>query len=487
MNGVGEIPELSGAKWVGHIAEMRTDPMGLMRRLNRERGDIARLRIITLRLVVANSPDLVEQVLVTKARAFRKSRLVRTALYPLAGEGLFTSEGDLWRRQRKLMAPHFQPAKLAPYGASMSEAAVRCVDTWRDGAVLDVAHETTRIAMAVAGKALFDSDTFDETDEIGEALTAGLRWAAQSAESVALVTQVQVAGALERASTTLPGVWGKRAARAAEALQSPIMFPGERTRSVRKAIGVLDERMLRMIAERRAAAAPRADLLTRLLNAHDGDDGLAMSDRQLRDEMVTLFVAGHETTATALAWAFYLLGRNPETLARLEAEVAALGGRTPGVEDLPRLQYALRVFKEALRCYPPVPFMEREAAEEVEIGGYRLPRGAYVVVLPWAVHHRAEWWDEPERFDPDRYAPEAEAARPRMAWIPFGAGPRICIGNHFALMEGPLVLATILQRARLEPVSDAEIKVDPRAATARPAGGVPMRVRLRETRPAARA
>src|SRR5262245_34842851 len=204
-NGLMDIRQVSGATIVGHVGEFRSDPIALLRRINEECGPLGRFRLLTLNAVIANAPEHVAEVLVEKARLFRKSRLIRTALYPLAGEGLFTSEGDLWRRQRKLMAPLFQPGRIASYAPSMVEAAVRCIGTWRDGQELDVAHETTRIAMSVAGKALFDTDTFDETDAIGGALTEALHWATGAPESPAIMMQIIVAGLLERALPLLPG------------------------------------------------------------------------------------------------------------------------------------------------------------------------------------------------------------------------------------------------------------------------------------------
>jgi cytochrome P450 len=243
---------------------------------------------------------------------------------------------------------------------------------------------------------------------------------------------------------------------------------------VEAALAVIERRVERMIAERRAAGLERRDLLSLLLAAHD-DDGGRMSDKQVRDEIVTLFIAGHETTATALAWALYLLARSPEAYARARAEARALGGRAPRFEDLPALGYCLKVFKEAMRLYPPIYFFGRQTVADVRFGGYDLPPNTVVLISLWAMQRRAEVWPEPERFDPDRFEPAAEEARHKLAWAPFSGGPRTCIGNHFALMEGPLVLATILGRVDLEMAGPADVEPE-MSATLRPKGGMSMRV-----------
>jgi len=473
------IPRLSGDTMLGHVREMRTDPIALLNRLNRECGDIGAVRFLNTWLVVANTPEMVGEVLVDKARSFRKSRFLRAALHPLIGDGLFNSDGDLWRRQRKLMAPIFQPARVAEFAPCMSQYATDGAEQWRDGETVDVARETTRVTMAVAGKTLFDADTLDESDELGDALTVALHWVMDAASSTSLGLQLISAGLLENLILRAPPPAKGPLARVVANLEVPVMWPGAGTRRLKAAIRVLDGRVQRMIDERRADSRPRRDLLTRLLGARDEETKGPMSDRQLRDEIVTLFVAGHETTATALAWAFYLIDRHPDVRAALEREVSAIGTRPLTASDVPRLPLAQKVFKESLRMYPPVRVLERQAVEPVEIGGHQIPRGAFVAVWPWALHHRPELWPDPERFDPERFTPQAEDARPRYAYVPFGAGARVCIGNHFALLEGPIVIAAWVARARLESADDREVLSDPAAATMRPLGGVTMRVMRR--------
>lgn len=474
-----EIPLLSGGGGPrAQVGSLRHDRMGFLRRLA-EAGDIHRLQLLVRHIVVVTGPALVQEVLVEKAAFSDKSSFMRYLLYPLAGEGLFTSRGELWRRQRKLMAPLFRSAQLARFAGDMVECAQRDADTWCDGAVVDLARETTRITMSVAGKTLFGAETFSEADEIGAALTVALSWVGHRAASLLPVLQIGVRKRLERLGERLPGRAGAWTRDLADRLHGPVLLAGAEGRRLREAVALLDERVQRMIDERRARADDAApDLLARLLHARDEDDGGHMSDKQVRDEVLTLFIAGHETTASALAWGIYLLVRHPEIYRRVQAEADALG-RPPRLEDLPRLPLCLRVFKEALRLYPPVPLFSRETTAPLSLGGYHLPAGSIVFLSPYGTHHRADLWPDPERFDPERFTPAAEEARPRYAFLSFSAGPRVCIGNHFALMEGPLVLATLLQRADFALAGVETVEPDVQA-TLRPRGGMPMRIRLRQ-------
>ena len=469
---------LSGETFFGHARELRTDRLNLIRRLAAERRDILRMRVFHRHAYFVNSPRLLHEVLVEKSRSFEKSALMRYILYPVAGEGLFTSGGELWRHQRKLMSPIFQQREIGHFASCMVDCAMRGMAAWQDGEVLDVARETTRITMSIAGRALFEADTFDEADSLGAALTVALEFANGNAASPVGLVQTIVRRRLERLSTMLPRRFGSPARDLADSLHGPILLPTPRVRRLKAAIRLLDDRVQRMIDDRRSAGLSRRDLLTKLLLARDEDDGSRMSDRQVRDEVLTLFIAGHETTATALAWALYLLAKHPDVLARVTAEVDALG-RPPRFEDLPRLGYSLQVFKEALRLYPPVYFFSREAAQDVEVSGHLMTQGTVIFMSPYAMQHRADLWPDPERFDPSRFTLESEGSRPRMSFFPFGGGPRVCIGNHFALMEGQLVLATLLSRARLELTQgNTDIEPEP-GVTLRPRGGIPMRVRLR--------
>jgi cytochrome P450 len=340
-----------------------------------------------------------------------------------------------------------------------------------------VASETTRITMAVAGTTLFGIDTFDEADTLGQALTVALSWADYASTSLLVALQVELRLALLGATAGAAPV-RRTLDSMLTRLEAPIFWPTRRNRELRQAIALLDARVQRMIDARRAAAEPSHDLLSHLLQARDEDDGGLMSDKQVRDEILTLFVAGHETTANGLAWAIYSLVRRPELYARARAVVDSLGGRPPTLADLGRLEFLTRVFKEALRLYPPVYLFARISVAEVTIAGRVVPDRSIVLLSPWTVQRRADLWPEPKRFDPDRFAPELEATRPRDAWIPFSDGPRVCIGAHFAQLEAPLVLATLLQRADFTLPDDREIVPD-ESATLRPRGGMPMRVKRR--------
>jgi cytochrome P450 len=469
-----DIPVLSGATRLGHLGELRGDRLGLFRRMNRERGDVARILALGSSSVFVNSPELLHEVLVAKTKHFVKPASLRGPLLSLAGDGLFTSDGELWRRQRKLMAPLLAHAEIARYAEVMAACAEEAAAGLRPGEALDAARLTTHIAMRIAGKALFDAETTDEADELGAALTVALGWANEAIGKWWYSAQLLLAtGAYDLVERLSPAL-GARAKPYWDAATEPVHWPGEKSRRYEEAIAVIDRRVARMIEDRRASGLARRDLLSLLLSARD-DDGGSMSDKQTRDEIVTLFIAGHETTASALAWALYLLARHPEAHARARAEAEALRGRSATAADLERLGFCLQVFKEALRLYPPVYMFGRRVLTDVRIGGYDLPRSTLVLISPWSLHRRPELWPDPERFDPARFSPAAEQARHKHAYLPFGGGPRICIGNHFALMEGPIVLATLLARADLELAPSTTVEPE-LFATLRPKGGVPMRV-----------
>ena len=476
---LNDIPMMPGARpFNGHADALGEGRLEFLSRIAREVHGVGRFRVPTRDLIALNSPESIHQALVSDAKSFEKSPLIRMALDPLVGEGLFTAEGPLWRKQRRLMAPVFQHAKIDALAPAMVECAERVCEGWRDGETLDAAHETTRITMAVAGRTLFGIDTFDEADDLGRALTVALRWADFATTRLSIGLQVELMVALS-AATRVPARLRPRLERLVAQLRSPILWPTKRNRELRAAIAVLDTRVQRMIDERRGASRPSEDLLTHLLRARDQDDGGVMDDKQVRDEIITLFVAGHETTANGLAWSMYLLARHPEVYAQVRAAVDGLGGRAPTLADLGRLELLTRVFKEALRMYPPVYLYARMSIADVTIGGYALPKHTVCLISPWALHRRADLWPEPERFDPGRFTEQAEAARPDGAWIPFSDGPRVCIGLHFAMIEAPLVLASMMQRADFELTSSAEILPTHDSGTLRPRGGMPLRIRRR--------
>jgi cytochrome P450 len=470
---VTELPYLSGGvPFLGHVPEMRNNRLGFVHRLNHEVDRIGRLRTLGTQAVVVHHPEVLQELMLEKARIFEKSAMTRFSLYPLAGEGLFTSNGDLWRRQRKLMAPMFHPGQLRNYAADMVEQTEHWIRDWKHGERVELAKETTRITMSIAGKTLFGAHTFTEADAIGEALTVALEWTGHNAPSLLAIAHLVGRRTLTRLAEewNIPG-----ASELAERLHGPVVLPGAEGKELREAMHVLNEQVNRMIQARRSNPGTHADLLAKLLQARDEDDGGTMSDKQVRDEVLTLFVAGHETTASGLAWTIHCLCNHPDIYAQVQAEVDALSG-DPTIDDLPKLQRCARVFKEALRLYPPVYIFGRQSNAASSLDGVSMPRDMVVLVVPYGVHRRADLFPNPERFDPERFLPEAEAKRHKLAWLPFGAGPRVCIGNHFAMMEAQLVLAKILRHARFEAIGVEEPDA---GATLRPKNGMPMRVFLR--------
>jgi cytochrome P450 len=482
MTRMKDLPRLPDVGWLGSFGITTPERLAFQRDLALRKEPMVRGRILHLPLALPCSPEATHEVLVTKAKSFEKSPGIRVLLHTLAGAGLFTSEGPLWRRQRKLMSPIFQPAPMHQYAETMRLVAERAADGMHEGQHLDIAHETTRIAMSIVGKALFDADTFDEADALGGALTACLGWVNKNLATPALVAHVLLLDATDALAKRTTGGLRTLMERAHDEVGAPFLLPGVRDPELRAAVALLDERIQSMIDERRHQGFARKDLLTRLLTAEDPENvGARMSDKQVRDEAVTLFVAGHETTATALAWSFYLLARNPDSLARAQAEADAFGSAPITKWEPERLAYCTRAFREAMRLYPPIMMFPRRSLEEVEIGGCTLPPRTLTFVSAYAQHYRADVYEDPYRFEPDRFLPEREALRPKSAYLPFSAGPRVCIGMHFAMMEGPIVMATLLRRWRLE-VDPERAIVEDDFATLRPRGGVPAIVRARSAR-----
>lgn len=483
MRSIDQLPALPGGGLLGHMTLFRRDPMGFLQSIV-QGGDIFRLDFVVGSAVVVTAPRLVQEVLVDHARSFEKTAVLRYLLHPVLGEGIFTSRGEQWRRQRRLMAPFFHPAQIAHHDGHMGGCAQRALATWSDGATLDMLREATRISMGIASRALFGADTFFEADDVSAAVATLQSWTTSQMAAPLPVLQGALSRSLERVAERLPERAGALARDLGARLHGPLLLFGEQSQRVKRAVATLNQCVQRMIDERRAAGPDmnRPDLLNKLLSAQHVEDGGRLSDKQVRDEVLTLLIAGFETTASSLAWSLYLLSRHPEAYRRLQAEADALG-RTPRYEDLPRLGYALKVFKESMRLYPPSAIFSWEAYADVSIGGYHLPAGTIVFVSPYATHHRADLWPDPGRFDPERFSPEAEEGRQRHAYLPFGAGPRVCIANHLALMEGPLVLAALLQGADLTLAIPGPIE-PAFQATLHPRGGVPMRVRLRKRRSA---
>jgi cytochrome P450 len=400
------------ARWItGHLSEFRADRLHFYTRIAREYGDIVPFRILGYRILLISRPDLIEEVLVTKSKHFVKHFGARLCK-PLLGNGLVTSEGDFWRRQRKLSAPAFQGSRTATYAGTMVRAARDVLDAWTAGEIRDVQADMMRLTLRVACTTLFGADVCPDPDAVGQAL-------GEAMESL-----------VDRAQGSLP---------------LPGWVPSPANRRFNRAIRELDAIVSGLIESRRGKP-PGDDLLWSLLAVRD-DNGSPMSPRQLLDEVRTLFIAGHETTALTLTYSLYLLAMHPETQERLRSELlTVLGTRPPEMSDLPRLRHARGVVLEALRLYPPADTIGREAAEDCTIGELAVPKGTNLFVSQWVVHRDARFFPDSERFDPARWTDDFERALPRFALFPFGGGPRVCIGQNFAMTEAILVLATICQR-----------------------------------------
>ncbi len=432
----------------GIRSPIRRDPLTFMTEVAKTYGDIVGLRFLNVRTYLLVHPEQIEDVLVTNARKFIKGRALRANKH-LFGEGLLTSEGDLWLRQRRLMQPAFHRARIAAYAGTMTGFAARIAEEWKPGQQVELHREMMRLTLLVVGKTLFSADVERDVPQVGKTLDVLLEYASDIRRMIFF----------------------------------PKWLPTARNFRTRRAIGQLDQIIFRIIRERRALGQDTGDLLSMLLSAQD-EDGSRMSDQQLRDEVVTLFLAGHETTANALAWTWWLLAQHPEVEEKLHAELEhVLGGRLPTMEDLPWLVYTGHILTESLRLYPPAWAMARLAVEDHEILGYPIPKGTGITVSQWIVHRDPRWYEAPAAFIPERWEGNLQKELQRMAYFPFGAGSRQCIGNAFALMEATLVLATIAQRFRFRLVEGHA--VTPWASlTLRPRGGVQVIVEERKNQTA---
>jgi cytochrome P450 len=423
------------------LVTLATDKLALFQGLART-GDVSQIRIGPAHVALLSHPDHIHTMLVAKQRSFVKGRALDVSKV-LLGEGLLTSEGEYHLRQRRLIQPAFHKDRLVSYGASMTELADRLQGQWHANERLDVHEQMMRVTLAIAGRTLFDADVDRDAHDVAQALELSLRM-------------------FNRAILPMGEIFEF----------APIPWVRELHRSRRR----MDALIHRLIDERRAEARDRGDLLSMLIAARDEEgDHTGMSDKQLRDELITLILAAHETTANALTWTWYLLSQHPAVEATLHAELdRVLGGRLPTAADLPQLPYTRQVLAESMRIYPPAWAVERRAIEDVEIGGYVIREGTLVLACQYFVHRDPRWWDEPERFRPERWAEPAKD-RPKFAYFPFGAGTRICIGEHFAWMEGTLVLATIAQHWKLR-YDAPEPPVPQPLVTLRPRDGLAMRL-----------
>jgi cytochrome P450 len=432
----------------GNFLDFRRDSLSFLQKVAREHGDIVYFRLGGQETFFLNHPEHIKDVLVTHQQNFMKGRALQRSKR-LLGEGLLTSEGEFHRRQRRLAQPAFHRQRISSYAGVMTGYAARISARWQDGEQLDISEEMMRLTLAIVGKTLFDADVEAEAGEIGAALTEVM-----NLFGVLLMPYSEL---LEKLPLRLPHV-----------------------RRFQRAKDRLDTTIYRLIAERRRSAVDCGDLLSMLLNARDEEgDGGRMSDLQLRDEAMTIFLAGHETTSNAMTWTWYLLSQHPQIESRLHAELdAVLASGPPTAEDVPRLRYTEMVLAESMRLYPPAWAIGRLALKAQEIGGYTIPAKALVLLSQYVTHRDERFFPDPTRFDPERWTAEARESRPQFSYFPFGGGARRCIGEGFAWMEGILLLATLAQNWRMRLVPGHPVALQP-VITLRPKHGMRMIVEKR--------
>jgi cytochrome P450 len=428
------------------VFEPRGDTIGYLTKCAREYGDIVFFRFLGVPACFVNRPDYIETVLVTQNNNFVKSKDYR-AMRRVLGNGLLLSEGEFWRRQRKLIQPAFHQGRIAAYAEIMVGYTQRMLASWSDGQALDIHEAMMRLTLGIVAKTLFDADVSREAEDVDAALSI---------------------------------LMGKFLRQAGLALLLPTWVPLPTSRLLKRAVGRLDKVIYGIIEQRRASGQMSGDLLSVFLQAHD-DEGVGMTDRQLHDEIMTLFLAGHETTANVLSWTWFLLGQNPEVEEKLTKELGrVLGGRVPTLADLPRLVYTDTVLRESMRLYPPVWVIGRRALAPFRLGEYELPADTNVLISQLIMHRDARYFPEPLRFDPDRWSANDPrgASLPRFAYFPFGGGPRVCVGAGFGMMEAVLLLATIAQQFRIQIAPGQKVEVQP-TVTLRPRNGIPVTLKRR--------
>jgi cytochrome P450 len=403
----------------GSLRDLVRDPLRFFLTLTRQYGDVVRYRAAPEPAYLVNHPDDIKQVLVLNNHNYTKETYINHMFKSAVADGLLTSEGEVWRQQRRLIQPAFHRQRIANLGGLVVEETGKRIAKWAElsnkGQAIDIASEMSTLTLSITGKALFGVDLGSRAGSVGQAVDM-----------------------------------------AANLLEKP------RHARFQEAFDFVDRIVYGIIEERRKSNIDTGDVLSLLLQARDEETGQGMSDQQLRDQVITLLLAGYDTTASAITWTWYLLSQNPSIADKLHAEVdRVLAGRLPEYEDLSDMPYNHMVFEEALRYYPPAWILGRKALEDDELGGYDIPAGTIIAISPYAVHRHKDFWEDPEKFDPERFSPERSDGRHHFAYLPFGAGPRQCIGNNFALMEAGLIIATIAQKYRLTLVPGQTVQPEP--------------------------
>jgi cytochrome P450 len=432
-------PGPKGAPIMGVMSEFNRDSLGFIESAQRDYGDIVWMRFLYVPALFLYHPNEIEYVLSTNPRNFRKSMSLRSNFFQrLVGNGLLTSEGEEWKRQRRLSSPAFHRHRISAYADTMVDFTRRLMANWQIGQARDMHREMMRLTLEIVVRCLFSADVSNDVDHVGDTLKELVKpFAAQA---------------------TLKWILDNR-------------LPTRAHVRFNKFAKRIDDVVYRIIAERRGSGKDEGDLLSMLLAARD-EDGSQMNDQQLRDEVMTLFLAGHETTALTLSWSWYLLGKHRDAEKKFHDELdEVLDGRAPAMADLPNLKFTEQIAKESMRLYPPAYGLGREAIADCEIGGYPVPAGTQVFMFQWVTQRDARFFDRPDDFVPERWTSNFEESRPKYAYFPFGGGPRACIGASFAMMEMMLVLATIGQKFRLQLSSSQPVEIYP-AMSLRPKDGV---------------
>ena len=429
----------------GSLREFRKDMLAFYCRIARDFGDFAAFRLGPKRLVLLNRPDYIEQVLVTQNRNFIKHYAFRL-LRPTLGNGLVISEGDVWLRQRRLMQPAFQKQRIEGFGPVIVNHTLRMLEMWRPGSTRDLHADMMSLAMSIVTKTLLDVDAADISRTVGKAV------------------DVIMEDFNDRFQSAFP---------------PPFWLPVPRNLHLKRHVRRLDAIIQDIIRQRRADVRDRGDLLSVLVQARDEADNTGMTDKQLRDEVMTLFLAGHETTASVLSWTLYLLATHPEVEARLLAELeTVVANRLPAAADVPHLPYTEQVILEAMRLYPPAYVFGREALANCTIGGYSIDAGTTVLISQYVTHRDPRYFERPDEFDPDRWNDGLIKRLPKYTYFPFGGGPRLCIGNSFAMLEAMLVVATVVPRFHFDLAPEPLVVPWP-SITLRPRHGIHAVLRAR--------
>jgi cytochrome P450 len=444
------------------------DPISTLSNISREYGDISYFKLGREHVYLINNPDYIEKVLIYDHHNFKKGKRLQTAKAVL-GEGLVTSEGDLHKRQRQLIQPIFHPKQIISYSNTMTDYATRMRDRWKDEEIVDLSEEMMRLTLSIICKSVLNYDVESESQEVGKALTTVRKYSKR--------LQSPIGHVLDKIPV-LPAVRGAREAKKQ-----------------------LDSLVYQLIAERRRREEQGSnnnnnngkshdeDLLFKLMEAQDSDspnnNQEKMSDKQVRDEVMTIFIAGHETTSNALTWTFYLLSQNQEVEKKLHDEIDSVIGdssngnnvenRIPTANDIPKLQYTEKVLRESMRLYPPVWTIGRRVENDYSVGEYTIPTGSSILMSQYVMHHNPKYYEEPNQFNPDRWTEEYKSRLPRFCYFPFGGGTRGCIGEPFAWIEGILIIATIAQKWTMRLLPSQRIKLDP-AITLRPKYGMKMKL-----------